>query len=346
MTRATSFGGDWPDFPGRDEAILSGMNRLTWLSEWSADAVRGMLGRAVPGLGEGSIVLDPPVVDTSDPLWAGGIATGGQFVAKFAFSEPTAGRLWREALVLQALGGRPGLRLPEVLAASCDPVFFATRLVDGVPLSHEMISTASQAQADQLGSELAGFLCSLHRPEILACVAAAVGAVSAPDPPPQATTDELRTRLTPMIRPDQADLVQRWCAWTDDVLTRTKDPVFVHGDLHGYNQVWDPGQLRLRLVADFETSGAAEPEFDLRYIPAMGPGVDLLLSTAGHYAHRTGTSLDLGHIMAWHVRSNLGEALWRSEAGLPLLLPIPGGGTPSDYVDKLSTRFDALHIWI
>jgi hypothetical protein len=153
----------WPGFPGRDEAILCGMNRLTWLSEWSADTVRDALGRAAPGLGEGSIALDPPVADTSDPQWAGGTATGGQFIAKFAFSEPTAGRLWREALVLQALGGQPGLCLPEVLAASSDPVFFATRPVDGVPLSYEMISAASQAQADQLGSELAGFLSSLHR---------------------------------------------------------------------------------------------------------------------------------------------------------------------------------------
>src|SRR5215831_2185757 len=177
------------------------MNRLTWLSEWSADAVRDMLRRAAPGLGEGSIVLDPPVVDTSEPQWAGGTATGGQFIAKFAFSEPTAGRLWHEALVLQALGGQPGLCLPQVLAASSDPVFFATRLVDGVPLSYEMISAASQAQADQLGNELAGFLSSLHRPEILARVAAALGTVLAPDPPPQATTNELRARLTPLIRP-------------------------------------------------------------------------------------------------------------------------------------------------
>src|SRR6266516_4459190 len=198
----------WPGFPDQDEAILCGMNRLTWLSEWSADTVRDMLGRAAPGLGEGSIVLDAPVADTSDPQWAGGTATGGQFIAKFAFSEPTAGRLWREALVLHALGGQPGLCLPEVLAASSGPVFFATRLVDGVPLSYEMISAASQAQADRLGSELAGFLSGLHRPEILARVAAALG-TPAPDPPPQATTDELRARLTPLIRPDQADMVHR-----------------------------------------------------------------------------------------------------------------------------------------
>ncbi len=43
--------------------------------------------------------------------------------------------------------------------------------------------------------------------------------------------------------------------------------------------------------------------------------------------------------MALHVRTTLGDALWRSEAGLPLLLPRPGGGRPGDYVDELAARF-------
>lgn len=130
--------------------------------------------------------------------------------------------------------------------------------------------------------------------------------------------------------------------WVDEMLARPGDNVFVHGDLHGYNQVWDQRHLRLRLIADLETSGAAEAEYDLRYFPALGPGVDLLVATASHYGDITGKSLSLDHIMAWHVRSNLGEALWRSEASLPLLLPVPGGGTPPNYVDVLRGRFDAL----
>jgi hypothetical protein len=43
-----------------------------------------------------------------------------------------------------------------------------------------------------------------------------------------------------------------------------------------------------------------------------------------------------------------GEAIrcakWRTEAGLPLLFPRPGGGTPDDYVDELATRFAQLGI--
>ena len=147
------------------------------------------------------------------------------------------------------------------------------------------------------------------------------GPALAPHPPPQATTDELRARLAPMLRPDQRSIVSRWCAWADDVLACRGDPVFVHGDLHGYNQVWDQQQLRLRLVADFETSGTAEAEYDFRYIPALGPGVILLISAAKHYSQRTGSPLNLDHVMAWHLRSYLGEALWRSEAGLHFSSP-------------------------
>jgi hypothetical protein len=52
--------------------------------------------------------------------------------------------------------------------------------------------------------------------------------------------------------------------------------VLVHGDFHGDNQVWDRDELRL--VMDFATAGAAEPEYELRTLPGpgLGPGLELL----------------------------------------------------------------------
>lgn len=322
------------------------MGEPGWLGRWSVDGFRDVLRRSAPGLADGVIVLDGSI-DTSNPKWASGSAViGGEFLAKFAFSRETAERLWHEARVLRLLGELRGLPVPEVAAACRNPVFFATRLVTGGgPLSHEIVSAAIPGRVDKIGAELAAFLASLHCPEVLALASEVLGRpVRAPEPGPQATTDELRARLTPLIRADQVGLVGRWCAWVDDVLACSGEPVFVHGDLHGYNQLWDQEQLRLRLVADFETSGAAEAEYDLRYIPALGPGVDLLTATTAHYARRTGQALSFDHIMAWHVRSTLGDALWRTEAGLPLLLQRPGGGAPSDYVDELRDRFGALRI--
>jgi hypothetical protein len=44
--------------------------------------------------------------DLSRPLWASSCATvGGRVFAKFAHSEQTAVRIWREAQVLGVLGG-------------------------------------------------------------------------------------------------------------------------------------------------------------------------------------------------------------------------------------------------
>ena len=106
--------------------------------------------------------------------------------------------------------------------------------------------------------------------------------------------------------------------------------------------LWDARGLRVLLVADFETSGVAEPTYDFRAIPSFGPGVDLLTAIVDQYEELTDRRLSLERIMALHVRTTLGDALRRSEAGLPLLLPRPGGGTPGDYVDELAARFAGL----
>jgi hypothetical protein len=60
--------------------------------------------------------------------------------------------------------------------------------------------------------------------------------------------------------------------------------------------------------SDLETAGAAEPEYDLRG--------------------------------AWHLRAALGDALWRSEASIPLA----GHRTPPELVDDLAVRFSMLGI--
>lgn len=96
----------------------------------------------------------------------------------------------------------------------------------------------------------------------------------------------------------------------------------------------------LRLVVDFETVAAAEPEYDLRAFPGTGPGVELLTATMRHYQEITGRGLAVERVMAWHLRTALGDALWRSEAGIPL----PDHRAPAAWVDDLSERFIELGI--
>jgi hypothetical protein len=110
----------------------------------------------------------------------------------------------------------------------------------------------------------------------------------------------------------------------------------VVNDLHGDNQVWDHDELRL--VVDFETAGAAEPEYDLRTFP--GPGLELLTAVMSHYQQITARQLSADRIMAWHVRTALGDVLWRSEAGIPL----GDHRTPPEWVEDLATRFSAFGI--
>ena len=59
-----------------------------------------------------------------------------------------------------------------------------------------------------------------------------------------------------------------------------------------------------------------------------------------HYHQITGRQLSAERVMAWHLRNALGDALWRSEADIPL----PDHRTPPEWIDDLSTRFSALGI--
>ena len=322
----------------RDTVSMGGVG---WLSEYSESALRYALSVADAGLEQLPIELTG-ANDLSRPMWASGRATiDGRFLAKFAFSEPTAVRVWHEARVLELLGEEPAFDVPKLVAASPDPACFATRILGlGLPLSYALVRASIPDRVGAIGAELARFLANLHAPEILALARERLDdPLRIPEPGLQATTDELRLRFMPMLRARRRARLRRWCDWADERLAMPTTIVFVHGDFHAYNQLWDAEELRLLLVADFETSGVAEPEYDFRAIPSFGPGIDLLTSTMDEYMVLTGRGLSLERIMALHLCTSLGDALWRTEAGLPLLLPRPGGGTPDDYVDERATRF-------
>jgi Phosphotransferase enzyme family len=181
------------------------------------------------------------------------------------------------------------------------------------------------------------FLGRLHEPALLARIRDVVPGLVRPRP--QATTAAIRSRLPAFLDAPRAHLACGWCEWVDAILASpSSQQALAHGDLHGYNQVWDRSTWKLRLVADFETSGPADPEYDLRYFPPVEPTLGFVLSVSERYAALTGSNLDLRRVVAWHVRTALGDALWRSEAGLPL----PGGGTPASYVDDLRRKFEQL----
>jgi aminoglycoside phosphotransferase (APT) family kinase protein len=282
-------------------------------------------------------VRAPDPAAQADPLWwSSSTVVGERFVVKFAWSHPAALRLAHEIGVLAALAREPAVPfLPEVVASSTDPVLLITRLVPGSSL-FEVIGSIDRDRAAQ---QLARFLAALPHPAARQRAEVVVGKLTGAQLPP-ATTGALRERFGTWIRPDQCRILLRWCDWADAVLASSGPAVLVHGDLHGDNQVWDNDKLRL--VVDLESAGAAEPEYDLRTFPgpAMGPGVELLTAVMRHYQQLTGRQLSTIRVMAWHLRTALGDALWRSEAGIPLA----DHRTPPEWVDDLTTRFSMLGI--
>jgi hypothetical protein len=189
------------------------MGDVGWLSEYSQSALRSALRGAGTGL-DGLPIELTGTNDLSRPTWATGTAMiDGRFLAKFAFSEPTAVRVWHEARVLELLGNQPGFDVPELVAAGPNPAFLVTRIFErGLPLSYELVRASLPDRLDAVGAELARFLANLHSPEILTLAKARLGEpLRVPEPGLQATTDELRLRFTPMIDSQQRERVQRWC---------------------------------------------------------------------------------------------------------------------------------------
>ncbi|GAA0519612.1 hypothetical protein Ade02nite_80770 [Paractinoplanes deccanensis] len=300
---------------------------LTWLGEPTVAALRDGLRMVAPELAGGTIVprgLEP----SDDPRWCAASAIVDEgFVVKFAWAEPPARRICREAEVLGALRAAvPGLPLPEVVAASRDPAMLVTRRVRAKPffaVRHRIAPAARPAVA----RDLAAVLAQLH--------GAGLAAPAAVEPEPTAA---LRDRFGALVGSDRHERVVSWCDWADRVLARPGRRVLTHGDFHGDNHLWDAGTLRLRLVIDLETVGVGEPEYDLRCLPG-DCGMELFLATVASYERVTGTALDVDRIMAWHLRTVLGDALWRGEAGVAL----PDHRTPGQWVDDLDARFLHLH---
>jgi len=228
-------------------------------------------------------------------------------------------------------------RSPPLIATATDPALLITRLVRGEPLSWEGANEVSGDRRLRLVEGLAGFLALLHDQTTLTAVQD--DGVGLEMPEPQATTSEIRARFGRFVKRSQLALVDRWCDWVDEILAEPSGVSMLHGDLHGYNIVWDPPSGAVQLVADFESAGAGDPAFDFRYLPGQAHTADLFGEVARRYEQLSGGTLNLKRVMAWHIRTVLGDALWRTEANVPLP---GGGGTASSWVEELQTHMDAV----
>src|SRR5579875_2650093 len=307
---------------------------MRWLAEGSAEAVGAAVRAVAPELAGCPVALSGRVGGQTPTFHGASAPLGGDFFVKFAWSRPAAVRLAHQIGVLRALAAGPVAPfLPEVVAASTDPLLLITRRAVG----RSLFAVAATIDRDEAGRQLAEFLAALQQPAVREHTEATVGPLPGLVLPP-AGPGVLREQAVRWLRPDQRPAAQRWCDWAGVVLADPVPSVLVHGDFHGDNQIWDGGQLRT--VLDFENAAAGDPAYDLRTLPGpgLGPGVEMLTATVRHYGRLTGRSLPVDRIMAWHLRSVFNDVMWRTHAGLPLA----DRRTPPDWADDLAARFDAL----
>lgn len=314
------------------------MTRVGWLSEATETALRQALAEAVPDLTAGQLVVAPKAKQQNPDYWSGTATIDGEFVVKFAWAEAPAIRIWREGLLLERLASADALLpVPHVVRVRQRPALVITEVLPGAPMSWEWASQRSSAETRRLGTEIGAFLARLHAlpgDRLLADLPQFT-------PAPQSDTTRLRLRYPPLVDDRRAQLVLRWCDWVDTILgRRVRSDVLVHGDFHGFNQLWDHSSCRLVAVVDFEEAGMAEAEFDFRYLPGNSRTPELTLKAIEGYEDLAGQDLDLQRVLAWNVRTHLGDALWRTEASAAL----PGGGDATTWVDDLADRLRAFGI--
>lgn len=311
------------------------MEAIGWLPDATEGSLRSALDLVAPELAGLPIALNPRFPQSNPLYWSASAVIDGRYVVKYAWSEVRAWRLWREGVVLQRLRALDDtIAVPDVAVVSPRPALVITHLVEGTPLSWEWAGEMGAEETERAALELAALLVRLHATP----AATLVADLPVVEPTPQGDTTRLRPRYPLLVDDRRAALVRSWCDWVDDVLgdAHPRPAVFVHGDLHGYNQLWDHDAVRLRAVVDFEESGIGEPEFDLRYLPGNSPDERLTLQVVTAYERLSGHRLSIDRVMAWNVVTHLGDALWRTEAGAPL----PGGGTAATWVDDLAARFE------
>jgi aminoglycoside phosphotransferase (APT) family kinase protein len=312
---------------------------IGWLPERSADAVGRAVARAAPALADRPIELRH-ALKNGDPAWSRATAwVGDDFVVKFAWSREAAQEVWREGEVVQALARTAFARLmPAVEHFSANPVLLVLRRYPGVPAWGEVIG--HRAARERIGRDLGAALSVLHRPDVLAVVEDSGAAL--PAPTPQADTAAIRDRLGAFAAPRHMPLVQRWCDWVDETQAAPDRPlpVLLHGDLHGHNVLCERG--RVTRVLDYDGVSVGEHHYDFRYLPGIrASGLELFAAAVGRYEALSGRAVSPARVLAWHIRTVLGDALWRSEAGVEL----PDGGTVDEWVVALRQRVRDLAAW-
>jgi hypothetical protein len=239
-----------------------------------------------------------------------------RFAVKFAWDEAAAAGLWREVSIQQALAAT-AVKTANLVTSSERPTLIVCDVAIGRPLTYEDAGRMTRSETRGVAACMAGELARFHDAAVTAAFEVAhIARVAAR---PQATTNELRERLPRVLTVPTWRRTAELLARVDELLAHPEPAVIVHGDWHGHNLVFDHGFKTVAAVLDFGETGINEVAFDFRYLPRQAPTLHLLDSTLGAYRAATGQQVSRDRVLAWHVLTDLGDALWRTEAAVEVV---------------------------
>jgi aminoglycoside phosphotransferase (APT) family kinase protein len=245
-----------------------------------------------------------------------GMAFVGDYVVKFAWSRAASHLVLDQARLLAALGAL-SIAVPVPIVVCPDPPLLIYRKMPGHPLPWTARKAADSIVVERIGRQLGEILAHLHAPEVLLRLERA--GITLPPPLPQSTPDRLRGSMFPLLDSARMEQAERLVAIVEEILAAPSPTTFLHGDFHGHNLLISDDGLQVLGLVDFEESAAGDPAYDLRYLPALAPTLDLLSAAMESYAVASGRSLDRRRVLAWHVLTDLGDALWRTEQGVEVV---------------------------
>lgn len=291
------------------------MHPVTCLAEPSEGALRLALREAAPALADAAMDLLRRSENAPLPHRRGSAVLDSAYVVKFAWSEPAARSIVREGHILRALGDGD-LPLPRPLVTTHSPALVIYRRIEGVPLTWERACALSADAAGRLAGSLAHLMAALH---------ASGGAIRSAGlrlGRPMAQCDGVRMRrdLLPRLDGHRAAWVRTLADRVEETLgSPGADPVLLHGDFHGWNFVLESDMNRVAGLLDLEGAAIGDYHFDFRYLPAQDATLTLLPLVTREYERETGRHVRLERVMAWHVLTDLGDALWRTEQGVEVV---------------------------
>jgi aminoglycoside 2''-phosphotransferase len=217
-------------------------------------------------------------VDTLSGSFHDVVIVNDEWVFRFPRYREGVAELMRETRLLEALRGRLPLPIPDPVYQMFEPPIpgLAThgyRRIPGEPITRAAIHAASEWTRDDLASQLARFLRSLHNIPLNEVAAAFPTGVEAADQRPtwEAMWAETREKLLPAMRPDaRRALGEHFEAYLDDPALQAFTPCLRHGDLGGDNILWDAGKGVVTGVVDFTSCAPGDPAADLASLSTLG----------------------------------------------------------------------------